>query len=75
MLNEIKASLNDIKLVFVQSWLHIRISILKQSSEVGVRSALQTFGVRAYWVDNEKLLNKIVAEFGASPSFIGGLQK
>jgi len=27
MVNKIKASLSDIKLVFVQSWLHIRISI------------------------------------------------
>jgi putative transport protein len=47
--------------------LQARISGSEEDSESGVRSAFQTFGVRAYRVANEKLVNKSVAELEALP--------
>ena len=38
-----------------------------EEPEAGVQSAYQTFGVRAYRVTNEKLINKTVAELEAMP--------
>jgi putative transport protein len=38
-----------------------------EEPELGVRSAFQDFGVRAYRVTNEKLINKTVAELEAMP--------
>jgi putative transport protein len=39
----------------------------EEEPEAGVQSALQTFGVRAYRVTNERLANKTVAELEAMP--------
>jgi putative transport protein len=38
-----------------------------EEAEAGVQSAFQSFGVRAYRVSNEKLVNKTVAELEAMP--------
>ena len=38
-----------------------------EEQEAGVHSAFQNFGVRAYRVTNEKMLNKTVAELEAMP--------
>ena len=38
-----------------------------QEPEPGVRSAFQTFGIRAYRVTNERLVNRTVAELEAMP--------
>jgi putative transport protein len=39
----------------------------EEDQEPGVQSAFQSFGVRAYRVTNEKLVNKTVAEIEAMP--------
>ncbi len=38
-----------------------------EETEAGVQSAFQTFGVRAYRVTNERLVNKTIAELEAMP--------
>ncbi|MCU0576720.1 MAG: aspartate-alanine antiporter [Desulfobacterota bacterium] len=46
--------------------LQAKISTAEET-EAGVQSAFQTFGVRAYRVTNEKMVNKTIAELEAMP--------